>query len=367
MVEVVTDVKRVTPAWLTSILCREGVLPQGEVEAVQVRSVEGNSSILSYLTLSYSAYSPPSAPGRLFLKMPRQIDWALEACALEIEFFHVLWAGPPPPSCIIRCYDAAHDPESGLSHLLLDDLSETHLTTITLPQILAGDTMPSQSQLEQMVDCIAQFHAYWWEHPSLGAGIASSSFPGEEDYRAWVQRRETEFAGFVCDVGSRFPAGQIELYERALQGLPTLWERYLGPRLETLERLTLIHGDCYFIQFLCAKEGDGPAILVDFQSTSAFLPAQDLAWMFATFWTPEQRRENNREESLLRRYLARLHEHGVANYSWEELMLDYKLSVTLLLFSTIWDQHNGTTDAYWVPKLSCVTGAYVDLGCADFV
>ena len=66
--------------------------------------------------------------------------------------------------------------------------------------------------------------------------------------------------------------------------------------------------------------GRNPTYLIDFDSVSANLPAYDLVYMSATFWTPEQRKEAGREEKLLRRYHNTLQAHGVSGYSWDDLM-----------------------------------------------
>ena len=44
----------------------------------------------------------------------------------------------------------------------------------------------------------------------------------------------------------------------------------------------------------------------------------------ATFWTPEQRHQDQREEQVLRRYYQALHAHGVTHYGWQDLLADYQ-------------------------------------------
>ncbi len=83
--------------------------------------------------------------------------------------------------------------------------------------------------------------------------------------------------------------------------------------------------------------------------------------MCASFWTPTQRQENNREETMLRHYLAALHAHGVTNYTWDQLLEDYRWMVIIFLQVAIWDQTNGSKRDYWWPKLQCLVGAARDL------
>ncbi len=85
--------------------------------------------------------------------------------------------------------------------------------------------------------------------------------------------------------------------------------------------------------------------------------------MFA-IWTPEQRSEGGREERLLRRYHAGLLAHGVRGYSWEDLLGDYRLMLTILLLYPMWDATNGSRRSYWWPKMQRFAAAFCDHGCA---
>ena len=356
----------ITPAWLTSVLQREGVLNVGSVTDIKQRVVDANSATLSHLQIIYSPGSSAFAPTRLFLKVPKPIDWALEACRDEVEFYRTIRAEQAPFPYIIRCYDASYSPASSTAHLLLDDLSETHFTPVTRDQALAGEVIPSLEHLESMVDCVAHFHAHWWEHPGLGEGIAQiyRYFKSRDTYASYIQRREQELAAFLDAVGSTLPPESIELYKQAVTNLPVMWDHFLEERLLGRKQITLTHGDCYFVQFLCPLTATGRTYLGDWQSTNAYLPSVDLVHLFGIFWTPDQRKQDNREERLLKRYHKELQANGVNNYTWEDLWRDYRYSVIDALFLTIWDQTSGASNAYWTPKLERVTANYLDLRCA---
>ncbi len=97
------------------------------------------------------------------------------------------------------------------------------------------------------------------------------------------------------------------------------------------------------------------------------IAARDLVYLLATFWTSAQRRDGDREERLLRRYHAALVAHGVADYPWDDLARDYRLMLIFILFLPIWDAVNGSSRAYWWPKLTCLAGAYQDWRCAELL
>ena len=186
---------------------------------------------------------------------------------------------------------------------------------------------------------------------------------------ARIKEREEQFRRFVDGVGATVAPDVLRLCERALAGLAGLWEQYYGPPFRQLRRLTVVNGDCYFAQFLCPDvAGTAPTYLVDFQEASVHLPAEDLVFMFATFWTPEQRREDDREQRLLRRYHGRLNERlaarGAGGYDWDTMLDDYRVSIVYILFRTIWDHTNGSPETYWRPKLACVVASFRDHDCA---
>ena len=63
----------------------------------------------------------------------------------------------------------------------------------------------------------------------------------------------------------------------------------------------------------------------------------------------------------------RLLDHGVAGYTWDDLLFDYRLMLIYRIFLPVWDAVNGSSRAYWWPKLQCLTGAYLDWHCAELL
>jgi hypothetical protein len=99
---------------------------------------------------------------------------------------------------------------------------------------------------------------------------------------------------------------------------------------------------------------------------NTFLAAIDLAFLFATFWTPQQRHENDRELKCLRRYHEKLIESGVRGFDLDRLFTDYRTAVAMMVFYPIWDcVIGGSRRAYWWPKLQCLTAAYRDWKCEE--
>lgn len=269
---------------------------------------------------------------------------------------------------LVPCYNAGFDPATGEGHLLLLDVSETHHQPLTRGQQLTpGANVPTDADLRRVVDALARFHAYWWDHPALGGDPAHLGAMRLDDagFDAYRQRLVAAWDRLAEEEGSWLPRGVREAYDDLLPRLPLLWERHLGPRLANVRDVTLTHGDAYFPNFLCPLGPTaGEAFMIDWQSPQVWWGADDLATLCATFWTPEQRREQRREERVLRRYLGTLQASGVTNYGWEDLLVDYRLGVLAWLLVPLIDRADGSARGYWWPKMQCLLGAYRDLACA---
>ncbi len=358
----ISNLEQVTAAWLAEVL----TLPEESILSIEQTANNAFNSSIGHLAISYTADAPTDAPRRLLIKLNANGDGFEEA-----KFYRAVMALPDQErlSMLARCYAADLDEASGHSYCLLQDLSETHSAPVTRDQTIAGNGVPRPEHLEQIVQIIAQFHAYWWQHPLLGKGMAQVRwwYTDQTAFEAHVARRQNEWAKFKASVGDWFPADLIQLYEHILSSLPRFWDAYLKDRVLPLKHITLSEGDCYLSQFLCPKTdvANDHTYLVDFQDVSGNFAAYDLVYMFATFWTPEQRSEQSREDRLLRRYHEWLQVYGVTDFTYAQLFLDYQMMLTLMLFDPIWNQVSGSQQSYWWPKLQRMTDAFTDLRCAE--
>lgn len=220
----------VTPAWLTDTLRRSGALPWGRVEGVALRPNDAFNSATLHLTPTYSTGAPRHAPPHLLLKCSLPEAWAIEAGAKEVSFYRLVTARPDPLPMIVRCYAAEIEDRTGDSFVLLEDLSATHQLALTRDQQhQAGENIPSDAVIAQVVGTLAGFHAAWWEHPQLGQGAAGAG-PGHRDRAAWdryMQRRARAWSDLIAAEGAWFPDDLRRLYEHALARVPHLWERIL--------------------------------------------------------------------------------------------------------------------------------------------
>jgi hypothetical protein len=365
MPEVITAAAQVTPEWLTRMLYEKGYLDRGRVISVQEINRPQHTdpwfADIAFLKVGYSDQVPKSTPRRLCLKVPKpdlqpaDLWWG----GKEVEFYNTIASAMDDPP-LAHCYDAVYDPDTGQSHVLLDDLSETHFQ----PQ---PPLPPSRLHCEQLVDCLARFHAHWWDHPRIGTDIGklSKEASSEEILRYPYSIRETGemFSCFVDFLGDRLSPTRRRLYERVLSSWPF---PILSERLSDRRGLTLVHGDAHVWNFFYPRHPQhGRVCLIDWHEWGISLGTNDLAETIALWWYPERRARM--EEPLLRRYHDQLLEQGVKNHDWEQCWNDYRLSVIRNLFSPVWMYAEDRPPTTWWPMLERALLAFQDLECVNLV
>jgi len=345
---VVSEPEDLVPDQLTERL--RGVLPVGRVTAVHAG--ERRTTIVSTIVpvrVEYSPDAPRDAPARLLLKATRGgLDASLQSVGeREVAFYRKaapLMPGGPLP----RCYDAEYS--SGRFHLLLEDLSETHMLVTEWP------LPPSVEACERIVDTWAIFHAFWWRHPSLGREVGT--FLDEAAMAKITAEYRGRYERFAETLADRlWPEARV-VYARVFDA----WGRLYTPgRLYAAP--TLAHGDAHVWNLLSPRDGAASGIrLIDWDAWRIGRGAADLAYMMAVHWYPERRARL--EARLIERYHAGLLAHGVTAYSLDRLWEDYRLSVIGLLSIPVWQQFSGFHPSIWWPHLHRVLAAFEDLGCA---
>jgi hypothetical protein len=118
----------------------------------------------------------------------------------------------------------------------------------------------------------------------------------------------------------------------------------------------LVHGDVGAGNVLVPKLGSDPIYIIDRQpfdwSLTTWLGVYDLAYALVLDWDVEIRREC--EKLILRNYHHTLVAQGVEDYSWEQLLLDYRLMVAMCVYIPIEYCRGGVQDRLtpvWMPML----------------
>ncbi|HMF54985.1 MAG TPA: aminoglycoside phosphotransferase family protein [Pyrinomonadaceae bacterium] len=355
MPDVITSAGEVTPQWLTETLRRNGFLDSGSVESVSLNESRTLTvSIISHLEIEYSRDAPSIAPKRLFLKISNpefQPGGAREYLPNEFKFYNVV-SGLMPDPPLPRCFDAAFSEKAGSTHLLLEDLSETHYHP---PPPLP----PSLAECEGSVDCLARIHAYWWEHTQLGLSVGKLlSEPAVEQIARASADTFNRFADFL---GDRLSGSRRKIFDKVIATFPRPWVR-----LTQAKGLTLTHGDAHSWNFLYPRESqNGRVYLFDWQTWHVHIGPRDLAYMITLFWYPERRARM--EQTLLKRYHQGLLSNGVSNYTWDDCWKDYRWSAIRNLFIPVTQWSRGIAVWLWWSQLEKALLAFEDLNCMELI
>ena len=327
-----------TPEWLTTALTDSGVLAGEQVVGAsweRVGQEYGFTGVVVRGELDYES-AHDDLPASLIAKLPmaegdtisgyralqeRDPERMLryyERCAREARFYREAGAG-----CAPTVYYAAVDGARSQVVLLLEDVSGGR----------QGDVLHGCSLAEAglVIDELAAFHARWWGE-SAPRGFARLL----RDPTEWQERYAHQVKTFRERYGDTDPAVS-ELASRLRPRLADLAGALYGrPR-------TLAHGDLHLDNLFFDARGVGSVTVLDWQTVAVGSPAWDVTLFLVDSLSIEDRRAA--EAELLDRYLACLVTHDVADYSLEDLRLECRLSLLLLLAGTVgWLANLNATD-----------------------
>jgi hypothetical protein len=333
-VQVITQLDQVNPAWLTSVLSRSGALLAGSVAAVEFDPGRGNWSTNASLTVRYADGSTGALPGRLFLKLAKTNSGEETFDDSEVTYYLRDYLGVEGAP-LVRCYDGAFSAELGRYHLLLEDLTETHLT--------AAEKTPTLAYGMALAEGLAAMHARWWgEQQFLSLGATRHT---ADQILRFVQISEMGGQRIL----DQFTTELEPHWPEVLRTLFTQYPRALIARNQDHNGFTLIHGDVGHHNVMVPREADQPIYIIDRQpfdwSLTTWLGAYDLAYAMVLDWEVETRRRW--EIPILKHYHETLIRHGVNDYAWERLWDDYRLCVAMCVYVAA-EYFRGTENQQWV-------------------
>ncbi len=315
----ITELRQVTPKLLTAIFRANGFLSEREVVTkVQIEdSTESGVAQHHRASLRYADFQTQRhAPERIFIKLNKSSQ-QMPLAEREVTFYNEVM----PPMLkrhtlealrLPRCYDAYYDDIAGGSHILLQDLGK-EFRPHSKPQ------PPTQRHQEQIMDSLALFHAFWWEHDKLGE---LGTLPTEESLAENQARYQERFEAFYAFAGEKLNPVLMDALQQVVSKTPDKRRE----RLLAGQGLTLVHRDLHPGNFLYSHKDTR---IMDWQSWRVDTATDDLAYMMAFYWPEPLRRFH--EQNLLRRYHDALLRNGVQNYSWDDLQYDYRASIARAL------------------------------------
>ena len=369
--KVITDIEQFTPELLTRIFKNKGYLNNGIVtKIIRRNSLEKSTTNVHFLELIFSNDTPrKDISSNIVVKISKPNAIKLNAKIMnmhEAKFYnHVAEEinGIPTPTC----YDVAFSEENGLSHIILEDLSTTHIeyddSSWPIP--------PSKLLIEKVVDCLAEFHLLWWDHKKL-QDLSKNSFVfytfkenslNEKEIISWFENESRALNRMLKFLGYRISDNRKELLETVFSIYPQ--EAY--ERIKQ-ENITLIHSDAHLGNFFYPKDitnQKSKAILLDWHTWGIGVGCQDLSYLIGLWFYPDYR--HLIEKDLIKRYHSNLIKFGIKDYSWDDCWDDYRFSAFLNLYRIIyWWGHEYTPRFWWGP-LERVIFTLEDLNCMELL
>jgi ecdysteroid kinase len=349
--QVITSPDQINTEWLTAVLTRAYALDNGAVESFTSETNERELSTNIRLKLNYSAGAGGDMPRNLFLKMVNTDRGDEFFDSSEVDYYirdYIGVQGLPIP----RSDDAAYSETLGRYHILMDDLSETHVPSYA--------KTPTLEHGLALAEGLAAMHAHWWGRQRLET--AGEPIPSAEAIKRFVAVAEPG-AGHIIEacadqLEAHWPDAIRELYEKH----PPLMIERTGDG----NGFTLIHGDTNLTNILVPMVGECPIYVLDRQpfdwSLTTWLGVYDLAYPMVLGWDVEIRRRF--EKPILEHYHKQLLKHGVSGYSWEQLFYDYRLSAVIGVYvATEWCRGGINQNRFWMVLLRKAMTAFDDLEC----
>jgi hypothetical protein len=355
------DSDGITSDWLTTALREAGAISHVRVTSIQSGPVGhmGMTGQLRRLRISYDKAAEPGAPRSLLAKFSardpevRTTVHSIGFYEREIGFYREFAADCPVRTP--RCYFGELEMDSGMSLLLLEDL--TWMRNL-------DSTGGALDEVELVIRELGKLHAAWWGDARL-------------DQTPWLPMK-----GIMTP--DQAPVVLIQNWESFLSKLSIpvteevlsageLCARYLSAvsiSMYTQAPRTLIHHDVQGDNLLVAGDGEPSLAFVDWQLTTAARPVVDLADFLVAHLEPSERRRH--EDRLLEIYHSVLTERGVADYRLEQCRDDYGMALLLPAsrLATAVGLHPGLTatpDGFWNIAFPRYARALTDLGVSELL
>jgi thiamine kinase-like enzyme len=338
---ILNNPEKITTEWLTHVLHKNAAIPN----SVRVKTVVWTEEIMVncrayYLTAQYTGIEAPKDLTHFFLKIPNpDVDHSNQEGIFYTSIAPCMLAANQARDWpFLRCYDVVVSPETGESHFLFEDLTESHFTL--------QDLFPAEkNHRDQVIDAFAQLHAFWWEHPRLGQDVGE--LLSNEKIDRFLYTVQKRYPQLLLDMNNKLHPSQ----EKILRKVTEMWPERRRNRVVAGKGITIVHRDPHPRNFLYPRNEKVIVKLIDWQSWRVDTGTDDLAYLMACQWPLEARIQM--ESALIERYYKQLISNGVKNYSWEECVYDYKASIIRCLFFLItawspkqWDRIARGLEAY---------------------
>ncbi len=313
MPAVPTTLAEITPDWLTATL--DNRLPGVVVEDINIAPLHRTTNYNGTLAQVFPKYAtqPSDAPGSLVAKLIPQNDRMLQlglslgVYRREAALYNEI--GFETGTRMAGLFGYSEDPETGISALLLEDLS--HLRSGL--QHTGFTVVEAETTLVQF----ARQHAAWWNRPELKKlpWLPTWNEPAMVDFAVGAYGQIWPLCAAMF--ADNLPAEAMKLGGRLSDILGDMMNHVAAPPF------TLAHGDARHENLLFdpADESAAPHV-VDWQLTARGRGVMDVAYYLTQSGPTEIAAEH--ERALVERYHEELCLGGVSDYSAAQCWEDYR-------------------------------------------
>jgi hypothetical protein len=365
--KVITDIEQLTPEYLTNIFKKKGYLSHGKViKIIKKKPLEHYASNMHFLELTFSNDAQTELISTEIALKIRKIPNS-QLIKHEVDFYNLV-AKNMNEMPIPVCYDAVFSENTGFSHIILENLSKSHLEYLEYP--------PSKQYLERAIDCLAEIHAFWWDdqqlkdfykHSYFFYNFKENSFNEKEVFNwfgDWFENESRNLDRMLKSLGDRISVKR----KKFLKTIFSLFPQVVYERIQQ-DNLTIIHGDPHYWNFFFPDDitnQQSKAILIDWDTWSIGVGGQDLAYMIGLFFYPDYR--HLIEKDIIKRYYDNLLKFGIENYSWDDCWYDYRLFAMLNIYRVIhWWSENKPWWTGLVARLEFSISTIKDLNCMELL
>lgn len=351
----------ITPAWLTAALKHKGSSSHASVASYSVEQINEGKGFMNEIVRLTVVYDDERGdlPSSIIIKLPSG-DPALKALGekertseREIRFYTEI--APDAGLGTPYCYYGDVDPITGHAILLLEDMGGAR----------HGDSVAgcSFADAENALRQLAAFHAKWWNNPEL-------------DNYSWLPLKDVETSLYqelyaeswellLGQIGPRMAKELRSIGDRLCPDLPSIKSQLSKPPL------TISHGDFRLDNcFLGTAANPHNLVVFDWQYCSRGRGILDVGAFILEAYSPSDRRRD--EMDLLKAYHSQLIKNGVDNYTFEDCLHDYRLSI--LDFFIFWVVVGGPCDfsgdrasVYLQNAMRRFEAAIADLECVSLL
>jgi hypothetical protein len=271
---VITNARQITAEWLTTVLSGSGALMCGQVASLRVGDGQGNWSASVNLAVTYTDEARGPLPQRLFLKMVNCDTGDDEFFGESEVMYYVRDYVDVNNAPLIRCYDAVYSKELQRYHILLHDVSETHIE--------AAEKEPTLEYGLALAEGLAVLHARWWGAQRLAE--AGAPIHDARHIQRFVDIAQPGVSNILshcsAELEPHWPDTIYELYAKHPQAIIK--------RTQDDNGFTLIHGDVGHNNILVPRDANRPIYIIDRQpfdwSLTTWLGVYDLAYAIVLDW-----------------------------------------------------------------------------------